>query len=290
MPKSSCCLVKEVRSVSLPDANLHHRFWLRPSLWLVGSALLAQSLLADLPAIAQTGTPGSCPPGYYQIEGPGIKDCAPIPGASAPPAPAPSRRQRQAPAPPRPQRDPVPENNWHADLRGMSSMGNGRCQAGNAPCWYAFWGSGATPYRKLYFADLQPRKPTSNEKNVVEMDIVTAFESYNPGDRVSHDHVLLTFQFQCKKQQIRLVDGYALLWNGKTNRVPEPSPWGPYQATWMEVASRVACDSNVRLRPQDNRLIWFGNMQSPADVVATTRRVLWQKSVSDRAQTTPVRY
>jgi len=282
MPRLSPRSVKKLPSASFPDfAQSQHRSGLRASLWCVSSALLAQALLIDFPAIAQTGSQGMCPPGYFQIEGPGWTNCAPIPGGAAPPATTPPRRPRRQPAPAPSQKAPVPENNWYADIQGVGGIGKGSCQPGSARCWYAFWGSGGTPYRKLFFADVMTRQPTS-DKNIVEMDIVTAFETHNPHERVSHDHVLLTFQFQCKKKQLRLVDGYALLWNGTTNRVPEASPWSPFQATWMEVASRIACDSNVRLRPQDNRLVWFGDMERPADVVTTTRRVLWNQAAKAR--------
>ncbi|WP_216909312.1 hypothetical protein [Synechococcus sp. CCY 0621] len=117
------------------------------------------------------------------------------------------------------------------------------------------------PFRRLYFLDMNGRAQASPQDPVV-LDVVTAYEGNDPRARFANDHSLLTVEIRCRQNQIRITDGYAVLANGRTERVV-----------------RAACESGVRRRPGDHLLLWFGSMPSPAEVTAATRQTLWRQPV-----------
>jgi hypothetical protein len=143
-------------------------------------------------------------------------------------------------------------------------------------CWYIFWGTGDTPYRKLYFADLKTRTPTS-DKNLVEMDVIEVHETDNPAEKGANDYLLMTLQFRCNQNKVRVLDGYAFMFNGKIDRAPGASPWFDVPEAWYKLARRAACDKEVRLRPLAHQMLWFGSQYRPIDVVDYTRRFLWNQ-------------
>lgn len=155
------------------------------------------------------------------------------------------------------------------------------CKSDMLRCWYIFWGAGDAPYRKLYFADLKTRTPTS-DKNLVEMDVIEVHEGDNPEDEGANDHLLMTMQFRCKEQEFRVLGGYAFMFNGKIDRAPGASKWFPIPKAWYMLASRPACDKEVRLKPLANEMLWFGSQYRPIDVVDYTRRFLWNQPSTAR--------
>ena len=255
--------------------------------WLLGA-------IAALPAVvnAQTGPRGQgmCGPGYFQQDGIGWSNCVPIPDAArGAPRQTPSQgpgwlRQfgdsllRRPSVPPTPlPRSTAQENDWVSGFRAAAGKGGTPgCQPGMARCWYAFWGTGAAPYRRLYFVDMNGRAPASPQ-DPVALDVVTAYEGNDPRARVANDHSLLTVEIRCRQNQIRITDGYAVLANGRTERLNSVTPWLPFQAAWHERAARAACEAGVRQRPGDHLLLWFGSMPSPAEVTAATRQTLWRQ-------------
>lgn len=156
------------------------------------------------------------------------------------------------------------------------------CKSDMLRCWYIFWGAGETPYRKLFFADLKIRTPSSDQ-DLVEMDVIEVHEGDNPKEKGANDYLLMTMQFRCKEQKFRVLGGYAFMLNGKIDPAPGASDWFPIpKASWYTLASRPACDKEVRLRPLAHQMLWFGSQYRPIDVVDYTRRFLWQQSSSNQ--------
>lgn len=155
------------------------------------------------------------------------------------------------------------------------------CKSSMLRCWYIFWGAGEAPYRKLFFADLKIRTPTS-DKDLIEMDVIEVHEGDNPKERGANDYLLMTMQFRCKEQKFRILGGYAFMLSGKIDPAPGASEWFRIPEAWYKLASRPACDKEVRLRPLAHQMIWFGSQYRPIDVVDYTRRFLWEQSPSNQ--------
>jgi len=144
-------------------------------------------------------------------------------------------------------------------------------------CWYLFFGEGEHPNRKVYVADLKTHKDDA-DTNLVAVDVIVINESESSRAAIGNDFVFYTIQYQCGNAKMRELDAYAFEFTGKLERATMPTQWySDYQQSWYGIAGKIACEDDVRLRPDTYNMVWVGSLFRPIDVVDIMRKYVWKQ-------------
>jgi hypothetical protein len=144
-------------------------------------------------------------------------------------------------------------------------------------CWYLFFGSGSPPDRKLFVADLKAR-PSESDPNLVDLDVIVVNESESTKGAIGNDFVFYTIQYQCDQKRMRELNVYAVEFDSTLSHSEKPGKWfSDYDQSWYGVAEKIACNSDVQLRPGAHTMQWVGSAYRPIDTVDLIRRYLWKQ-------------